>query len=90
MEALAQAGGVLLFNSVPDPEKRFVVLSKVDNMKFRKPVVPGDQLMLQVNILKLKSKFCHVRGVATVAGEVVVEGEIMASLFYLEERNERG
>jgi 3-hydroxyacyl-[acyl-carrier-protein] dehydratase/UDP-3-O-[3-hydroxymyristoyl] N-acetylglucosamine deacetylase/3-hydroxyacyl-[acyl-carrier-protein] dehydratase len=85
VEALAQAGGILLYNSVPEPETRFVLLSKIDNTKFRKPVVPGDQLRLSVEIVKLKSKFCHVRGIATVDDEVVVEGDIMASLFNKED-----
>ena len=89
VEALAQAGGILLYNSVPEPETKFVLLSKIDNMKFRKPVVPGDQLKLRVEIIKLKSKFCHVRGTASVDDEVVVEGEIMASLFNREDIYEK-
>jgi len=89
VEAMAQAGGVLLYHSIPDPEKKIVFLSKIDNTKFRKPVVPGDQLKLKVSIVKCKNKFCHVRGTASVDGEVVVEGEIMASLLNLEDLNER-
>jgi 3-hydroxyacyl-[acyl-carrier-protein] dehydratase/UDP-3-O-[3-hydroxymyristoyl] N-acetylglucosamine deacetylase/3-hydroxyacyl-[acyl-carrier-protein] dehydratase len=85
VEALAQAGGILLFHSVPEPETKFVFLSKIDKTKFRKPVVPGDQLRLNVEIIKLKSKFCHIRGKASVDNEVVVEGEIMASLFNKED-----
>jgi beta-hydroxyacyl-ACP dehydratase FabZ len=85
VEALAQAGGILLYHSVPEPETRFVLLSKIDNTKFRKPVYPGDQLKLSVEIVKLKSKFCHVRGKATVDDEVVVEGDIMAALFNKED-----
>ena len=81
VEALAQAGGILLYHSIPEPETRFVFLSKIDNAKFRKPVVPGDQLKLRAEIIKLKSKFCHVKGTASVDNEVVVEGSILASLF---------
>ncbi len=81
VEALAQTGGILLYHTVAEPETKFVLLSKVDNLKFRKPVVPGDQLRLRVEIIKLKSRFCHVRGTASVDNEVVAEGEIMASLF---------
>ena len=81
VEAIAQAGGILLYHSIPDPENKFVFLSKIDKTKFRKPVVPGDQLMLKAEIIKLKSKFCHVRGIAWVEEEVVVEGEVIASLF---------
>jgi len=89
VEALAQTGGILLFHSIPDPQNKFVFLVKVDNMKFRKPVVPGDQLKLEVEIIRLKNKFCHVRGKAYVEGDIVVEGEILASLTDLEELNER-
>jgi len=89
IEALAQAGGVLLFHTIPDPETKFLLLSKIDNVKFRKPVVPGDQLELRAEIVKLRNKFCYVRGVASVDGKPVVEGEIMASLFNLEELNEQ-
>jgi len=89
VEALAQTGGILLFHSIPDPQNKFVFLVKIDNMKFRKPVVPGDQLKLEVEIIRLKNKFCHVRGKAYVEGDIVVEGEILASLTDLEELNER-
>lgn len=90
VEAIAQAGGILLYKSIPDPDKKIVFLSKIDKTKFRKPVVPGDQLRLEVEMIRLKSKFCHVRGKALVDGEVVVEGEVMASLMNLEELNEQG
>ncbi len=88
-EAIAQAGGILLYHSIPDPEKVLVFLSTIKNAKFRRPVVPGDQLRIEVEILKLKSKFCFVKGSASVDGESVAEGEVMASLLNLEELNER-
>jgi 3-hydroxyacyl-[acyl-carrier-protein] dehydratase/UDP-3-O-[3-hydroxymyristoyl] N-acetylglucosamine deacetylase/3-hydroxyacyl-[acyl-carrier-protein] dehydratase len=88
VEAMAQAGGVLLHHSIPDPQTKLVFLSKIDNTKFRKPVVPGDQLRLEVELLKLKSRFCHMRAKALVKDEIVVQGEIMASLLSLEELNE--
>lgn len=87
VEALAQTGGILIYHSIPCPEKKFMFLSKISNAKFRKPVVPGDQLKMKANILKLKNRFCHVRGVAYVDEEIVVEGEIIASLMDLEEMN---
>ena len=88
-ESIAQAGGILLYHSIPDPEKVLVFLSMIKNAKFRKPVVPGDQLRIEAEILKLKSKFCYVKGSAYVDGESVAEGEVMASLLNLEELNER-
>jgi 3-hydroxyacyl-[acyl-carrier-protein] dehydratase/UDP-3-O-[3-hydroxymyristoyl] N-acetylglucosamine deacetylase/3-hydroxyacyl-[acyl-carrier-protein] dehydratase len=88
VEAMAQAGGILLYNSIPNPDEILVFLSKIDNLKFRKPVVPGDQLRLEVEIIKLKSRIGHVRGRALVNGEVVTEGDIWASLANLEALNE--
>ena len=88
IEAIAQAGGILLYHSIPDPQHTFVVLSKIGSAKFRRPVVPGDQLRIEAEILKLKSKFCLLRGRALVNGQVAVDGEIVASLMALEEMNE--
>jgi beta-hydroxyacyl-ACP dehydratase FabZ len=88
VEAMAQAGGILLYNSIPNPDEILVFLSKIDSMKFRKPVVPGDQIRLEVEIIKLKSRIGHVRGRALVDGAVVTEGEIWASLADLEALHE--
>jgi 3-hydroxyacyl-[acyl-carrier-protein] dehydratase/UDP-3-O-[3-hydroxymyristoyl] N-acetylglucosamine deacetylase/3-hydroxyacyl-[acyl-carrier-protein] dehydratase len=88
VEAIAQAGGILLYNSIPDPQHTFVVLSKIDNTKFRRLVVPGDQLNIEAEILKLKSKYGHLKGRATVEGEVAAEGEMVATFLDLEAMNE--
>jgi 3-hydroxyacyl-[acyl-carrier-protein] dehydratase len=85
VEALAQAGGILLFNSLPEPGKKFVMFSKIDDMKFRKPVVPGDQIRLECEVLKLKSRFIQIRGRAYVDGKIVVEGLLLASVLNREE-----
>jgi len=88
VEAIAQAGGILLYHSIPEPEKKLVLLSKIDEAKFRRPVVPGDQLRLEAEILKLKSRVCQIKGRALVDGEVVVEGVIIATLMNIEDMNE--
>jgi len=80
VEAMAQAGGILLYNSIPNPDEKLVFLSKIDNLKFRKPVVPGDQIRLEVELIKLKSRVGYVKARAIVDQEVVTEGDIMASL----------
>ncbi len=80
VEAIAQAGGVLLFNSIPDPKSKFVVLSKIDKTRFKRMVTPGDQLRLEAEIIKIRGRICHLRGRALVDGEVAAEGEIYASL----------
>jgi beta-hydroxyacyl-ACP dehydratase FabZ len=88
-EAVAQAGGILLYHSIPDPQKTLVFLSTINNAKFRRPVVPGDQLRLEVEIVKLRSRFCHIRGKVYVGEELAAESDAMASLVRLEELNER-
>lgn len=88
VEAVAQAGGILLYSSFPDPRKKLVVLSKLQNVKFRKIVVPGDQLRLEAEIVKTRSKFATIRGRALVEGEVVVEGDVSASIIDLDEEHE--
>lgn len=88
MEAIAQAGGILLYYSIPDPEDKFVFLSKIDKAKFRKPIVPGDQIRIEVNVLKLKNKICQIRGKALVEGEVAAEGEILAAVLDKEDLHE--
>ncbi len=80
IEALAQAGGILLYHSLPDPESVVMVLSKVEEAKFRKPVVPGDQMKLSVQMLRQKAGFYYFSAQATVEGEVVVEGRLTAGL----------
>ncbi|TEU05116.1 MAG: 3-hydroxyacyl-ACP dehydratase FabZ [Candidatus Aminicenantes bacterium] len=89
IEALAQAGAILISHSIHEPEKVLIFMSKIDNVKFRKPVVPGDQLRLEAEILKLKSKFSKMKGKVYVDEELVAEGEVMASFMNLEELNEQ-
>lgn len=85
VEALAQAGGILIYHSVPEPEKKFVLFSKIDNMKFRRPVVPGDQLRLECVLSKSKGRFFQLHGKAFVEGEVAAEGDMLASLLNRED-----
>jgi 3-hydroxyacyl-[acyl-carrier-protein] dehydratase len=87
VEAVAQAGGILLYHSLPDAAKKLVVLSKIHNIKFRKLVVPGDQMRLEAEIIKSRTRFVTIRGRAIVDKEVVAEGEISAAIVDLEEAN---
>jgi 3-hydroxyacyl-[acyl-carrier-protein] dehydratase/UDP-3-O-[3-hydroxymyristoyl] N-acetylglucosamine deacetylase/3-hydroxyacyl-[acyl-carrier-protein] dehydratase len=80
LEAIAQAGAILLFNSIPNPEKTFVVLSKIERAKFKKMVTPGDQLRIEVQWIRLKGRICQMKGKGLVDGEVAAEGEIFAML----------
>jgi 3-hydroxyacyl-[acyl-carrier-protein] dehydratase/UDP-3-O-[3-hydroxymyristoyl] N-acetylglucosamine deacetylase/3-hydroxyacyl-[acyl-carrier-protein] dehydratase len=80
LEAMAQAGAILLFSSIPDPETKFVVLSKVDKAKFKRMVVPGDQLRLDVEWTRQKGRICQMKGKAFVEAELAAEAEIYATL----------
>lgn len=80
LEAMAQAGAILLFRSIPDPERKFVVLSKVDKAKFKRMVVPGDQLRMDVEWTRQKGRICQMKGKAFVDGELAAEAEIYASV----------
>ncbi len=87
VEAVAQAGGILLYHSLPEPKTKLVVLSKIQNIKFRRIVVPGDQLDLYAEIVKVRAKFATIKGRASVNNEIVAEGEISAAIIDLEEAN---
>lgn len=80
LEALAQAGAVLLLGDVPDRGSKLVYFTGVDEARFRRPVVPGDQLRLTMEVLKLRSRNCKMRGVAEVDGELAAEAVIMSAL----------
>jgi UDP-3-O-[3-hydroxymyristoyl] N-acetylglucosamine deacetylase/3-hydroxyacyl-[acyl-carrier-protein] dehydratase len=78
IEAMAQVGGVLLMGAIDDPERRVVYIMSLDNVKFRRPVRPGDQLRTEVTMLQVRGQVCRVRCVATVDGEVACEAEVAA------------
>ena len=78
VEAMAQTGGMLLMAQVPDRENKVVYFMSLDNVKFRKPVVPGDQLRLEVELVQFRGKVARMKGIATVDGQVVTEAEMMA------------
>jgi len=85
VEAMAQAGGILLFHSIPEPEKKFVLFSKIIEMKFRRPVVPGDQIRIEAQVIKSKSRFYYIHAKAFVDGEIAAEGDLVASMLEREE-----
>ncbi len=81
VEALAQAGGILAFRSNPDNlGNATVFLMGLDKVRFRQPVVPGDQLRLEVEILRSGKKFWKMRGQAFVNDTLAAEGEVMAAV----------
>lgn len=78
VEALAQAGGYLLFSQVEDREGKLIYFSGIDNCRFRKPVVPGDQLIFEVEVVAVRRTFAKIHGRALVDGEVVCEADLMS------------
>lgn len=80
IEALAQAGGILMLNGLDNPGNKLVYFMSINNVKFRRPVVPGDQLILDVEMVSRRSKFIQIRGKAYVDGNLVAEGEFSAAI----------
>jgi beta-hydroxyacyl-ACP dehydratase FabZ len=80
IEALAQAGAVLLLSDIPDRAAKLVYFTGIDAARFRRPVVPGDRIKLTMEVLKLRARNCKMRGTAEVDGELAAEAEIMSAL----------
>ena len=78
IEAMAQTAGVLALISDAEPEKKVLYFMSIDKAKFRKPVVPGDQVRFEVDIIKTRGKIHSFKGVAKVGAVVVAEAEMMA------------
>ena len=78
LEAMAQVGGVLAFKSAPATGKPVVYLTGVDQAKFRRPVIPGDQLRFEIDVIKRRSPFWKMQGRAFVETNLVCEAEITA------------
>jgi UDP-3-O-[3-hydroxymyristoyl] N-acetylglucosamine deacetylase/3-hydroxyacyl-[acyl-carrier-protein] dehydratase len=80
VEAMAQTGGILLLNGLENPGNKLVYFMSINNVKFRKPVTPGDQLVLEIEMLSRRTKVIQIRGRAFVDGGLVAEGEFTAAI----------
>ncbi len=80
VEAMAQVGGVGLLKSLPDPERKLIYLTGIDRCKFRRPVVPGDQLVMEVEMISIRSRIAKCRATAKVGGALCAEAELLSSL----------
>ena len=78
IEAMAQVGGMLLMGSFEEPESKVVYFMSLDNVKFRRPVKPGDQIRFEIEIVQIRGAVCKMRGVGKVEGEVVAEADMAA------------
>ena len=73
VEALAQAGAILLLHGEPEREKKLMYFAAIERAKFRRPVVPGDQLLFEVELLQVRSTYCRLSGRASVDGKLVAQ-----------------
>lgn len=85
VEAMAQTGGCLLLQDIEDRASKVIYFMGIDAVKFRKPVLPGDQLIMEAKVLHLKGRICKMRGEAFVDGQKVAEAEFMSMLVDLAE-----
>jgi len=77
---MAQTAGVMMLANLPDRESKLVFFTGIDGAKFRRPVVPGDQLRLELTVLRLRPRYIRLRGEAYVDGHLVAEALISSSL----------
>ncbi len=80
VEAMAQVGGVLVLKTVPDRKSKLVLFASIEEAKFRRPVLPGDTLIIECKTLKRKETVVKMQGTARVGGQVVAEGIVMCKL----------
>ena len=80
VEAMAQVGGILVATVAPHTRGYIMFLASVEEAKFRRPVVPGDQLRIEMKLLRLKTTIAKMQGTATVEGNVVAEATLMCKL----------
>ena len=78
IEAMAQVGGLLLMDAVDDPQDKVVYFMSLNNVKWRRPVTPGDQVVFDVEMQSLRRRICKMRGKGLVDGRVVAEADMMA------------
>jgi len=79
VEAMAQAGGILLMHDDPDREKKLLLFMSIERARFRRPVVPGDQVLFEAKVLRLKPNFCKLSARALVEGVVHAEAELLST-----------
>ena len=85
IESMAQTGGLLLLQEVKEREKKLLYFVAIDDARFRRPVVPGDQLRIEVNVLAWRGTFCKLQGRASVGGELAAEATLMCKMVDIDE-----
>jgi len=80
IEAMAQAGAVLLLHDMPDRASKLVYFTGIDGARFRRTVVPGDQVRFELEVIKRRPRNCKMIGRATVEGQLAAEAQILSAL----------
>jgi len=80
IEAMAQAAAVMTLGDVPNRHEKLIYFTGIDNCRFRRPVVPGDQLLLEVVVVKKRARFAMLHGIARVGDEVAAEADLSCAM----------
>lgn len=80
IEGLAQAGGLLLLSEMPDRDRKLLFFAGIEEAKFRRPVVPGDQIRYEVEVVRLRSTFCRFSGKVLVDGQLAAEATLSSAM----------
>jgi 3-hydroxyacyl-[acyl-carrier-protein] dehydratase len=80
VESMAQAGGVLMLREVEDRQSKLIYFTGIDNCRFRRPVVPGDQLLLEVVVKRRRQRFATLHGIARVGDEIAAEADLSSAM----------
>ncbi len=80
VEAMAQAAAVMMLRQIEDRQGKLMLFTGIDNCRFRRPVVPGDQLLLEVEVRKRRPRFAVLHGVAKVEGELAAEADLSSAM----------
>jgi 3-hydroxyacyl-[acyl-carrier-protein] dehydratase len=80
IEAMAQAGAIIMMNEIPDREKKLAVFTGIERAKFRRPVVPGDQLRIEVDVLAFKRRLGRMEANAFVEGKLACQAILTCSI----------
>ena len=80
IEGMAQAGGLLLLHDIPDRQNKLLLFASIEEAKFRRPVVPGDQVRYEIEVLRLRSTYCKLAGKALVDGQLAAEAILSSAM----------
>lgn len=80
IEAMAQVAGVLIYRDLPDKDKKLIYFTGIENAKFRRPVTPGDQLLIEMELVGRRNTFGKMAGRATVDGKLAAEATVLFAI----------